>query len=78
MINIDDTSRNILLVGGAGTGKSYILRQYAEAHPNCILCAPTGIAAVNIGGATMHSVFGIPRDSIGARVTKKQDRKSVV
>lgn len=73
MINIDDTSRNILLVGGAGTGKSYILRQYAEAHLNCILCAPTGIAAVNIGGATMHSVFGIPRDSIGARVTKKQD-----
>ena len=73
MIELDNTSRNILLVGGAGTGKSYILRQYAEAHPNCILCAPTGIAAVNIGGATMHSVFGIPRDSIGARVTKKQD-----
>ena len=73
MINLDDTERNVLLVGGAGTGKSYILRQYAEAHPNTILCAPTGIAAVNIGGATMHSVFAIPRDSIGARVTKKQD-----
>lgn len=73
MVDIDSTSRNILLVGGAGTGKSYILRQYAENHPNVILCAPTGIAAVNIGGATMHSVFGIPRDSIGARVTKKQD-----
>lgn len=73
MINLDDTKRNVLLVGGAGTGKSYILRQYAEAHPNTILCAPTGIAAVNIGGATMHSVFAIPRDSIGTRVTKKQD-----
>lgn len=73
MIDIDKTKRNILLVGGAGTGKSYILRQYAEAHPNVILCAPTGIAAVNIGGATMHSVFAIPRDSIGARITKKQD-----
>lgn len=73
MIELDNTSRNILLVGGAGTGKSYILRQYAENHPNVILCAPTGIAAVNIGGATMHSVFGIPRDSIGARISKKQD-----
>lgn len=73
MVDIDNTSRNILLVGGAGTGKSYILRQYAENHPNVILCAPTGIAAVNIGGATMHSVFGIPRDSIGARISKKQD-----
>ena len=73
MVDIDNTSRNILLVGGAGTGKSYILRQYAETHPNVILCAPTGIAAVNIGGATMHSVFGIPRDSIGARISKKQD-----
>ena len=73
MVDIESTSRNILLVGGAGTGKSYILRQYAETHPNVILCAPTGIAAVNIGGATMHSVFGIPRDSIGARISKKQD-----
>ena len=70
---LNKSSRNVLLVGGAGTGKSYLLRQYASEHPNTILCAPTGIAAVNIGGATMHSVFGIPRDSIGARVTKKQD-----
>lgn len=70
---ITDLPGNILITGGAGTGKSFLLREYAEAHPNTILCAPTGIAAVNIGGATMHSVFGIPRDSIGARVTKKQD-----
>lgn len=53
-------TRNIFLTGPAGTGKSYILNQYIESHPNTLVCAPTGIAALNIGGETLHKVFHIP------------------
>lgn len=68
-----DGKRNLFITGQAGTGKSYLLRQYIESHPETIVCAPTGIAAVNIGGTTCHRVFGIPMDCAGQRVTKKQD-----
>jgi ATP-dependent exoDNAse (exonuclease V) alpha subunit len=52
--------RNLFITGAAGTGKSYWLKQYIEKHENTIICAPTGIAALNVGGDTMHRVFHIP------------------
>lgn len=36
---------NILLTGNAGTGKTSLLKQYIEKHPDSIVCAPTGTAA---------------------------------
>lgn len=56
---------NVFLSGGAGTGKSYLIRSFLKAVTNkrrkkVLLCAPTGVAAVNIGGVTLHSAFHIP------------------
>lgn len=50
---------NVAIFGAGGVGKSHIIRQ-AYNPSNTLLCAPTGIAAINIKGATCHSVFGLP------------------
>lgn len=55
--------RSVFLTGNAGTGKSTIIRKYREmtGHDKGIVyLAPTGIAAVNIKGATIHSFFKVP------------------
>jgi len=49
----------VFLTGDAGTGKSFLIRHIAE-NLRPILTASTGLAAVNIGGVTCHSFFGIP------------------
>ena len=49
----------VFLTGDAGTGKSFLVRHIAE-KLRPILTASTGLAAVNIGGVTCHSFFGIP------------------
>lgn len=55
------TSQSVFLTGKAGTGKSTFLR-YITAHTQkpYVVLAPTGIAAVNAGGQTLHSFFRIP------------------
>lgn len=55
---IEETSRNIFLTGKAGTGKTTFLRELREtSHKRMIVVAPTGIAAMNAGGVTIHSFF---------------------
>lgn len=51
---------NIFLTGGAGVGKSYTIHNIKSKIKNCVLVSPTGIAAANIGGATIHSIFELP------------------
>ena len=52
------SGKNVFLTGEAGTGKSTILRQFREqCKRECVFLAPTGIAAINVGGATIHSFF---------------------
>ncbi len=55
------TTRSVFLTGKAGTGKSTFLR-YIVKHlrKRVVVLAPTGIAAVNVGGQTLHSFFKIP------------------
>lgn len=57
------SGKNIFLTGKAGTGKSYIVKQLIEllkeAGKKVIALAPTGIAANNIGGQTIHSMFAL-------------------
>lgn len=55
-----DGKRNLFITGSAGTGKTYLLRHFIEEHPNTLVCAPTGTAAENIGGTTIHRAFGVP------------------
>jgi len=55
------TNSSVFLTGRAGTGKSTFLRYICEnTHKKHIVVAPTGIAAINAGGVTMHSFFKIP------------------
>lgn len=53
--------KNIFLTGEAGTGKSFVLREFLhQARRNVLVTAPTGIAAINVNGATLHRTFGAP------------------
>ncbi len=55
------TNRNIFLTGKAGTGKTTFLRDLKNASPKrMIVVAPTGVAAINAGGVTIHSFFQLP------------------
>ena len=58
---INQTHRSVFLTGKAGTGKTTLLREIIETtHKNCVVVAPTGIAALNAGGVTIHSMFQLP------------------
>ena len=52
---------NVFLTGGAGCGKSFVIdeakRRLKKLRRNVVVCAPTGIAAVNVGGTTVHRAF---------------------
>ncbi|MFA6719410.1 MAG: AAA family ATPase [Prevotella sp.] len=58
---IQSTRRSLFLTGKAGTGKSTFLRYIAKStKKKNIILAPTGIAAINAGGVTLHSFFKLP------------------
>ena len=57
----------IFLTGGAGTGKSTFIKFLknnlkADMNKNYVVLAPTGVAAINVGGQTIHSFFGWKND----------------
>ncbi len=58
---IQFTRRSLFLTGKAGTGKSTFLRYISETtKKKHVILAPTGIAAINAGGSTLHSFFKLP------------------
>ena len=60
----------MLLVGRAGSGKSFIINCIRKQYPGLILvCAPTGKAAANIGGATLHALLLLP---VGTKWNEEQ------
>ncbi len=55
------TNSSVFLTGRAGTGKSTFLRYICQqTHKKFVVVAPTGIAAINAGGVTIHSFFKVP------------------
>ena len=73
---VENTGRSIFLTGKAGTGKTTFLRtvmQQSRKRP--IVVAPTGVAAINAGGVTIHSFFQLPFSPYvpGAKVESKFD-----
>jgi hypothetical protein len=58
---VTETNENIFLTGKAGTGKTTFLK-YLKEHckKNMLVAAPTGVAAINAGGITLHSLFQLP------------------
>jgi uncharacterized protein YpbB len=58
---INQTKQSIFLTGKAGTGKTTLLKEIIETtHKQTVVVAPTGIAALNAGGVTIHSMFQLP------------------
>jgi hypothetical protein len=58
---INQTNRSLFLTGKAGTGKTTLLKEIiATTHKNTVVVAPTGIAALNANGVTIHSLFQLP------------------
>lgn len=58
---IQYTHRSLFLTGKAGTGKSTFLRYISQTtKKKHVILAPTGIAAINVGGSTLHSFFKLP------------------
>lgn len=77
------SGENVFLSGKAGTGKSYITREFIkkskDAGKNILVCAPTGIAALNVGGATLHRTFRVPTEIItpGNECDNKKNMKVI-
>ena len=58
---VNYTSKHVFLTGKAGTGKTTFLRKLIQlTHKKAMICAPTGIAAINASGVTIHSLFQLP------------------
>lgn len=58
---MEHSQRNLFITGNAGTGKSTLLKYFRQhTQKNVVVLAPTGIAAVNVGGQTIHSFFRLP------------------
>ncbi|ARC58424.1 ATP-dependent RecD-like DNA helicase [Frondihabitans sp. 762G35] len=58
---IENTREHIFVTGRAGTGKSTLLNHLSwNTSKQVVICAPTGVAALNVGGQTIHSLFRLP------------------
>ena len=63
---IANTNSCFFLTGKAGTGKTTFVKEIQKVvEKNFMVLAPTGIAAMNVGGQTMHSFFGFPFEVLG-------------
>ena len=63
---VANTNNCLFITGKAGTGKTtFIKRIQEEIDKNFLVLAPTGIAAIAVGGQTMHSFFGFPMQAMG-------------
>ena len=73
---VENTGRSIFLTGKAGTGKTTFLKTVVErSRKRPIVVAPTGVAAINAGGVTIHSFFQLPLSPFvpGAKTKERFD-----
>ena len=78
---IANTNTTFFLTGRAGTGKTTFLKKVKkEVFKNFLVLAPTGIAAINAGGQTLHSFFGFPFSAIpyGERGSLRHEKISLL
>ena len=73
---LDKTNRSIFITGRAGTGKSTLLRLFRRtSKKKMVILAPTGIAALNVKGQTIHSFCGFPPRFLTAKDIKVSHHK---
>ncbi|GAA5035984.1 ATP-dependent RecD-like DNA helicase [Microbacterium fluvii] len=71
---IEDTREHVFVTGRAGTGKSTLLQHLAwNTQKQIAVCAPTGVAALNVEGQTIHSLFRLPIGLIAASEIDQSD-----
>jgi ATP-dependent DNA helicase PIF1 len=63
---VEQTDNHVFVTGRAGTGKSTLLNYLTQnTQKSFAVCAPTGVAALNVGGVTIHSLFTFPLGLLG-------------
>ncbi len=71
---IEDTDEHVFITGRAGTGKSTLLQYFAaNTKKQIAICAPTGVAALNVEGQTIHSLFRLPIGLIAESEIEQSD-----
>ncbi len=75
---LEKTNQSLFVTGRAGTGKSTLLRLFRDTtQKKVVTLAPTGIAALNIGGQTIHSFFGFPPKALSKADIRPRRNKSL-
>jgi len=77
---MEETGKHVFITGRAGTGKSTLLNYFCNhTDKKAVILAPTGVAAVNVGGQTIHSFFGFKPDVTLSAIRKKfkNDKKNL-
>jgi len=76
---LSETNDNVFITGKAGTGKTTFLKYYVKkCQKKFVVLAPTGVAALNAGGETIHSFFKFKTDvTLGKIVKKKLSKNSI-
>ena len=70
------TNTSFFITGKAGTGKTTFIKGIQKiVDKNFVVLAPTGIAALNVGGQTIHSFFGLPFEAIGPKTEFEVSRE---
>lgn len=76
---MEETDKNVFITGRAGTGKSTLLQYFRNTtKKNIAVLAPTGVAAVNVKGQTIHSFFGFKPDITPDMVREIQIREKTI
>ncbi|MCX5833140.1 MAG: AAA family ATPase [Deltaproteobacteria bacterium] len=76
---MEDTNRHVFVTGRAGTGKSTLLTYFrGNTKKKVVVLAPTGVAAINVGGQTIHSFFGFKPNVTPSAIRRKikDDKKN--
>lgn len=75
--SLEKQKTNLFVTGRAGTGKSTLLQLFRNTtHKKTVVLAPTGIAALNVKGQTIHSFFGFPPKPLDrSEIKKRRDRR---
>jgi len=76
---LENSKNHIFITGKAGTGKSTLLQYFKQnSNKELVVVAPTGVAALNVGGQTIHSLFKFPLGFIARNSLKSIDDKTKI